>query len=269
MDHVISAAVKIISNDYQLIINLQLSSDQTMYDLKKSVHEKICATPDRQIAIYEGRIISDETNIGKLLNKGFGSSVFVVYIFVNTSVTVKERIAERYVFDDISVISATKWMQTESASLSEAQTCKIRATLKSLTEEAKSEIPVPTQGPLPAQAPAPAPPMPRWVDVRLISRMAVALFIFGQGLPTPLLAVLCAAFFLYYLFDTGVVSYLLHAVRPTPLPQLPWIRAWALHSQLFTRVPSAAGVLLDGFSIVLSLGLSLFPGWSPDGVMQL
>lgn len=272
--NLISVLIKVMGNDFQYILDVMMSNNDTVYELKKLVSEKIGGQfiPERQVALYQGLLPSNEAKIGQI-DKGSGPMVF--YIIVNTSKAAKEKKTTGYVVDEISLIAAEKWMQTQAAlGISEQHTSKINAVLKSSTKETCAPAP---QQPLPAVQ-VPAPPMPRWVDVRLISRIAVALIIFGQGMPTPLLCILIALFFVYYLFDTGVVSYLLHCLRPTPDPaavpqggggRTRWLGAVSLQTQAWLRVPSTSGVLLDGLSLLLSLSLSLFPGWSPDGVMQL
>eukprot|EP00607_Mallomonas_marina_P001938 CAMPEP_0182427692 /NCGR_PEP_ID=MMETSP1167-20130531/18988_1 /TAXON_ID=2988 /ORGANISM="Mallomonas Sp, Strain CCMP3275" /LENGTH=311 /DNA_ID=CAMNT_0024610115 /DNA_START=112 /DNA_END=1047 /DNA_ORIENTATION=- len=308
-EHSVDLIIQIVGAHIDVVVNATMYLEDDIGHVKEIINEKLASglPPYEQIVLCDGQPLEDKTTLAEICTPSDSSqiphiSLYIAVIKSNSRKSSKVTHPLSYVVDDMSLEAASSWVQSVKSELSgktekeldiekERSSKAVDKMLEAISASGKTTAPSPSVS---LSLSPPPPPPPRWVDIRLISRIAVALLIFGQGLPPLAVPLVFLVLVIYYIIDTGIGLYLLHKLNftrgrgsganipPTqtpeerererqglpPLPPPPSLSPSLSHRR-WLQIPTSSGLVLDGASILLSLCLSLFPGWNPDGSVQL
>lgn len=236
--------------------------------------------------VFSGRTLIDTDNLAKIY---LGTAVYVmhrqpVYIIFTDFAT--EHLYEgspKVIIDKSSLDAAELWcnqcIQNGQESSSESVKyvvafAKDNPTAVVVSDEFKPLFPQPDvqEEVRPALPPI---PQPRWVDLYLIPKIVIGIYLFGANLIPYLQIALGVA---YYLFDTGIALYLSRWIcRRFFGDSLPLVGSIAESydriasfglrikdiARRLTATPASPGIFLDIFAFLSAFALCLYPGWRP------
>ena len=255
-----------------------------------------------QIIFHEGKIVDDDVVFEDIYAGNKAIKLYIMHMGAQSDSTSVNSPTNELLSVDYFSFQVAKTIQNENNSLKLQQFIRIIESNKSISlvvpkEDVLSPNANITTIVQPQEGEIVQIPQPRWVDTRLLSRLVLGVILFGQGLSNVLTWLLVAVSIIYYLFDTGVLFYFLnYFVRrstapsqnntnstntnqpnnttPPPPPNTFTISYNNIRTtddillilKNIFKVPTTSGILLDGISILMSLTLSLLPGWTPDGL---
>lgn len=240
--------------------------------------------PQSYRIIYHGRTLLDNDSLDAILSLSSDKSNLFFLAFNDFLFAEKDR--EEYFVDVKSVEAAEIWLRQCDMNYQSEQAVSVKNTLDTFKQNPFKYVKLnsgdisgvsnsPVAGAAPPEPALPPLQQPRWIDLYVIPKIIVGIYLFGENLPRFIQIIFGVS---YYLVDSGIILFLLRWImrryfnnawplRGSTHPVITSLVNWGAKAQYICRsmtaTPVSPGIFLDIYTFISSFFLCLYPGWRP------